>query len=35
MSSSQLPRGGTYDLDYEVLMQRGYWVVSVLIYWYE
>jgi hypothetical protein len=28
------PPGGVYDVDYEVLVQRGYWLVSVVLYWY-
>ena len=33
--TSQFPPGGTYDVDYEVLVQRGYWLVSLVFYWYE
>lgn len=33
--TSSLPPGGTYDLSYDVLVQRGSWAVSVVVYWYE
>ncbi len=32
--TTQFPPGGTYNVDYEVLVQRGYWLVSVVFYWY-
>ena len=32
--TSQLPAGGTYNLDYDVLVQRGSWLVSAVLYWY-
>jgi hypothetical protein len=32
--TSQLPPGGTYDIDYDVLVQRGSWAVSLVLYWY-
>jgi len=32
--TAQFPPGGTYNVDYEVLVQRGYWLVSVVFYWY-
>ncbi len=30
-----LPPGSTSDLSYDVLVQRGYWPISLVIYWYE
>ncbi len=32
--TSQLPPGGTYDIGYDVLVQRGSWAVSLALYWY-
>ncbi len=32
--TSQLAPGGTYNLDYQVLVQRGSWLVSLALYWY-
>jgi hypothetical protein len=32
--TSQLSPGGTYDLGYDVLVQRGSWSVSMALYWY-
>ena len=32
--TSQLPAGGSYDLGYDVLVQRGSWTVSMVLYWY-
>jgi hypothetical protein len=33
--TGQLPPGASYDLDYVVEPQNGYWPVSVVLYWYE
>jgi len=33
MTSELLP-GGTYNIDYDVLVQRGSWAVSLVLYWY-
>jgi hypothetical protein len=33
--TEHLPAGGTYDMDYEVLVNRGSWSVSLALYWYE
>ncbi len=33
--TASLPAGGTYDIDYDVLVQRGSWSVSLVLYWYE
>lgn len=32
--STQLTPGGTYDLSYDVLVQRGSWQISLVAYWY-
>jgi hypothetical protein len=32
--TSQFPPGGTYNIDYKVLVQRGSWLVSLALYWY-
>lgn len=32
--TSQLPAGSTSDLSYDVLVQRGSWTVSLVLYWY-
>jgi hypothetical protein len=32
--TSQLPPGGTYNIGYDVLVQRGSWAVSLALYWY-
>lgn len=32
--TSQFPAGGTYDVGYDVLVQRGSWAVSLVMYWY-
>lgn len=32
--TSQLAAGGTYNIDYDVLVQRGSWSVSLVMYWY-
>ena len=32
--TAQLPAGGTYDVGYDVLVQRGSWAVSLVVYWY-
>ena len=32
--TAQLPAGGTYNIDYDVLVQRGSWPVSLVLYWY-
>jgi len=32
--TAQLPAGGTYTIDYDVLVQRGGWSVSLVLYWY-
>jgi hypothetical protein len=32
--TSQLPAGGNYDIGYDVLVQRGGWTVSLVLYWY-
>jgi hypothetical protein len=32
--TAQLPPGGSYDIDYDVLVQRGSWAVSLVLYWY-
>ncbi len=34
VTGSLLP-GGSYDLDYTVTPQNGFWPVSVVVYWYE
>ncbi len=33
--TSAFPPGGTYDVDYDVLVNRGSWSVSLFLYWYE
>lgn len=32
--TASLPAGGTYDVGYDVLVQRGSWAVSLVLYWY-
>ncbi len=32
--TSQLAAGGTYNIDYDVLVNRGSWSVSLVMYWY-
>lgn len=32
--TSQFPPGGTYEIGYDVLVQRGSWGVSMALYWY-
>lgn len=32
--TSQFPPGGTYNVSYDVLVQRGSWGVSLVMYWY-
>lgn len=32
--TAKLPPGGTYDLSYDVLVMRGNWSVSLVLYWY-
>jgi hypothetical protein len=32
--TSSFPAGGTYDVSYDVLVQRGEWAVSLVMYWY-
>ncbi|MFN7966356.1 MAG: peptide-N-glycosidase F-related protein [Acidobacteriota bacterium] len=32
--TSQLPAGGTYNIDYDVLVNRGSWSVSLVMFWY-
>ncbi|HEX4823486.1 MAG TPA: peptide-N-glycosidase F-related protein [Candidatus Polarisedimenticolaceae bacterium] len=32
--TSQFPPGGTYNVSYDVLVQRGSWSVSLVLYWY-
>lgn len=32
--TTQLAPGGTYNIDYQVLVQRGSWLVSLALYWY-
>lgn len=32
--TSQFPPGGTYNVGYDVLVQRGSWSVSLVLYWY-
>ena len=33
--TSQIPPGGTYDFDYQIVEPNGSWDVSVALYWYE
>ncbi|HKQ61275.1 MAG TPA: peptide-N-glycosidase F-related protein [Candidatus Polarisedimenticolaceae bacterium] len=33
--TAALPPGGTYNLAYDVLVQRGSWPVSLVVYWYD
>ncbi len=33
--TEHLAPGGTYDVDYDVLVKRGSWYVSLVAYWYE
>ena len=33
--TAYFPPGGTYDVDYDVLINRGSWSVSLFLYWYE
>jgi hypothetical protein len=32
--TSQFPPGGTYNISYDVLVMRGSWGVSLVLYWY-
>lgn len=33
--TGEFPPGGTYDVGYDVLVQRGSWSISLALYWYE
>jgi hypothetical protein len=33
--TAEFPPGGTYEIGYDVLVQKGYWPVSLVLYWYE
>jgi hypothetical protein len=33
--TGSLPPGGSYDIDYVVVPQNGFWPVSLVLYWYE
>jgi hypothetical protein len=33
--TANFPPGGTYDVGYDVLVQRGSWSISLALYWYE
>lgn len=32
--TTELPAGGTYDIDYDVVPQNGSWSISLVLYWY-
>lgn len=33
--TSEIPPGGSYDVDYGITPQNGSWPVSLVLYWYE
>lgn len=33
--TEHLPPGGTYDVDYDVLVNTGSWTISLVLYWYD